>query len=168
MAKKDLTASRLRELLTYHPDTGRFTRRIRHCNAVRAGDDVAGSAHDLGYRMISVDGEQYLAHRLVWLYSYGEWPVGDVDHENRDKADNRLANLRLATRSQNCFNRRIRSDNTTGYSNVLFDKKRQTYFVQVKAAGRRYKRCGFATPEAANEAAKLLTKEHHGAFSKHR
>jgi hypothetical protein len=51
----------------------------------------------------------YQASRLAWLYMTDSWPVGEIDHANCDRTDNRWANLRLATRSQNQANTRPRA-----------------------------------------------------------
>jgi len=165
---RSLTAKRLRELLDYNHETGVFTRRSRNAQHAVAGA-VAGSRHRLGYLTISVAGTTNLAHRLAWLYMFGEWPTDglDIDHINGVKHDNRISNLRLSTRSQNCCNRPMRSDNTTGYSNVYFDRSRLSYYAEVRAGGRKRRLCGFASPEAAYVAARELQIEFHGAFAKH-
>ena len=111
-----LTQARLKELLNYCPDTGQFIWRVTR--RVKAGS-IAGARHPTqGYIAIKIDGVLYRAHRLAWLYSFGYWPPDDVDHINRIRDDNRLHNLRLATRAQNCQNRRIRTDNKSGYPGV--------------------------------------------------
>lgn len=103
MAKDDLTAARLRELLSYDPDTGEFFR-LQRRRGVRVGPvpcTVAGN----GYRYITVDLGRYLAHRMVFLYMTGEWPTGEVDHINGIRTDNRFANLRDVSRRVNSENR---------------------------------------------------------------
>jgi hypothetical protein len=86
-------------LLKYNPDTGVITwaTTSRHVNA----GDVAGYVCPRGYRYISVGGKKQSAHRLAWFLSYGVWPEDQVDHINGDKTDNRLVNLRSATKAQN-------------------------------------------------------------------
>jgi len=54
--------------------------------------------------LIGLLGKRYYAHRLAWLYVYGVWPDGDTDHINRNKHDNRIANLRSCSRSENMLN----------------------------------------------------------------
>jgi len=96
-----LTLERLREILNYDPETGIFTRVncpncIKHLEGKEAGHlRTVGEAK--GYRAINVDGKRYGAHRLAWFWVHGEWPVGALDHINRIRDDNRIANLRLAS-----------------------------------------------------------------------
>lgn len=103
MATELITQERLKSLLTYDPDTGKFrwaTRRPR----CRVGG-VAGTMSYHGYVVIKLDGVSHKAHRLAWLYETGAWPDGELDHINRVRHDNRIANLRLSTRFLNCQNR---------------------------------------------------------------
>jgi hypothetical protein len=87
-----LTAERLRERLHYDAETGVFTRRVGSGHA-HAGD-MAGSVHSTGYVRIGIDGGKYTAHCLAWLYVHGVWPSDQIDHINRNRSDNRIANLR--------------------------------------------------------------------------
>ena len=97
-----LTAERLRQLLDYSPETGLFYWRVKR-GSVAAGTE-AGTWHGNGYRKIHIDGVPHLAHRLAWLYVHGEHPTGEIDHRNRNPADNRISKLRQASRAQNVRN----------------------------------------------------------------
>jgi len=74
-----------------------------------------------GYRRIKVNGSNYPAHRLVYIYHYGgDYHSGlQIDHINRKKSDNRIKNLRLVTNQENGFNRR----GVKGYSWQKMHKK---------------------------------------------
>jgi hypothetical protein len=78
-AKPELTAERLRELLTYDPETGLFVWRVNRRGNPRAGD-VAGSYDGQGYLRKSIDDRDYRAHSLAWLHTKGEWPPIGIDH----------------------------------------------------------------------------------------
>lgn len=97
-----LTAEALRAELHYDPATGIFTR-ARKSKRANVGD-VCGCVKPKGYLSISVCGKHYFAHRLAWLYVYGVWPEQQIDHINRDPADNRIANLRDVRQTVNMHN----------------------------------------------------------------
>lgn len=99
------TQKRLKELLNYDPETGMFTWKVRTSNRVDM-TKPAGALSGDGYTKISVDGKQYKAHRLAFLYVNGSWPEEDVDHINGDRLDNRWRNLRDVCRRVNLENRR--------------------------------------------------------------
>ena len=101
-----LTAERLRTLFRYDVGTGHFFFLTRASRRTPAGS-LAGSLNNEGYRHIRVDGSAYKAHRLAWLYVNGVWPSGMIDHINGDRDDNRIVNLREATRSENLANSRV-------------------------------------------------------------
>lgn len=101
------TLENLRETFDYDPKTGKFSWKAE-----------PGSITANGYRYIKVNGKLQLAHRLAWLYYYGEEPVGLVDHINGDRADNRIENLRIATYSQNSANAKLHTRNTSGLKGV--------------------------------------------------
>lgn len=116
IAGREMTQERLKELLHYEPETGWFTWRVN--NSVAAVGQRAGGDHGLGYRSIGLDYKKFLEHKLAWLYMTGEWPEEEIDHINRDRADNRWPNLKRASRSQNGHNKGQHPRNTTGYKGV--------------------------------------------------
>lgn len=128
-----LTAERVREVLDYDPETGVFTWRQPQGRAQKGS--VAGAEHNRGYWRVSVFGKYYLSHRLAWLYVHGEWPSPEIDHINGDPRDNRLANLRLATRSQNLANKKRSSKNTSGFKGVDRVVSRGKWRARIKVDG---------------------------------
>ena len=129
-----LTAERLRELLDYDPETGVFRWRVDR-RKVRP-DGIAGSIHSVyGYRIIKVDFVKYRAARLAWLYVHGRWPLAEIDHRNRRRDDDRIANLREATHSQNGANQTARRTSICGVRGVSPIKKTGRFMAR---AGNRY------------------------------
>lgn len=115
---------RLRQLLQYDPDSGQFIRLTSHHSnrAWRAGTS-AGYLHPNGYVLISIDNTNYVAHRLARFYVTGEWPAGQVDHVDGNRANNRWANLRDVPASVNSQNRRRAArHNKTGFLGVCKHK----------------------------------------------
>src|SRR5690606_8595946 len=98
MADAILTQKRLRELVSYCPDTGIFHDSI-------SGKQISGY-DSKGYRRLWLDGRNYMMHRLAWLYVYGRWPRAMIDHINGDPRDNRIVNLRDVTNAVNQQNQR--------------------------------------------------------------
>lgn len=130
-----LTQERLKELLDYDSESGIFWRKITRSHNAKAGS-IAGWVDDMGYVRISIDGRKYRGHQLVWLYVHGYIPEQDTDHMNQIRSDNRICNLRLATRSQNNQNRRLESRNTSGAKGVSWCKRRRKWLVQIMVDGK--------------------------------
>jgi hypothetical protein len=150
--KRSLDAETMRRLLNYEPDTGIFCWRIQPSRNVKAGA-VAGSVKYLGYISIRVNGTDFMAHRLAWLYTHGVMPTHDIDHINGDKADNRIKNLRDVSRSVNLQNQtRLRRDNTSGYFGVSLRKNMKRWYAQIKVNRRKQYLGYFKTAEAAHAA----------------
>ncbi len=91
---------KLEDQLCYDPLTGKITWKISPGRRRKTGD-IAGWDNCQGYWSIQVDRKNYMAHRLAWRLYYGEWPEGEIDHIDRDGMNNRINNLRIATRSMN-------------------------------------------------------------------
>ena len=159
-----LTQERLRSLLYYDPNTGWFTNRVTRANTVVG--EIAGYKHYASnHWYIMVDYKKYKAHRLVWLYYYGTWPNGEIDHINGDGIDNRLDNLRECTHQENGRNTKRRIDNTSGKRGVYFDKKNRKWRAYIGIDGRnRFIGSRYDTIEEAIAARKLAETEFFGEF----
>lgn len=101
----ELTADSVRKLLDYNPDTGVFMWKIP-CGGRGFGSPI--TTVSAGSYSIKINGVNYRAHRLAWLYMTGKWPDLQVDHRNCDPFDNRWKNLREATPADNSANTRVR------------------------------------------------------------
>lgn len=132
-----ITHQRLTELFNYNPDTGAFTRKKSVANQ-KAGC-LVGCVEPSGYSQIMVDYKLYRAHRLAWLYVYGYMPENNIDHINRDRADNRICNLREVSQSCNTRNTSNPKDNRSGVKGVTFCKSRSNWESHICVFGKRRK-----------------------------
>lgn len=127
---------------------------------------IAGYIHPKGYRLIRVKGYQYKAHRLMFLYHHGYVPEF-IDHINGVKDDNRIENLRPATKAQNCQNTVKRASNTSGVKGVSKMPRLQLWRARIQSNGQKYEVGGFKTKELAADFIGLLRDLTHGEFANH-
>ena len=157
--------SRVQELLNYEPTTGEFSWKTSRRGTALSG--VAGSVHkSTGYRNITIDGTKYRAHRLAWLVVTGSDPGElEIDHINRDRADNRFSNLRLATTQQNQRNLSLACTNTSGIKGVHWHKQRNKWRAKVQHKGRFIHVGCFELLEDAAAAVQKARRKVHGEFA---
>ena len=143
--KDFITQAELKEIVHYNKDTGVFTRLKG-----KGKGEVAGSLNKTrGYVYLRAGGDRYMAHRLAWLYEYGRFPDGDIDHINRDKADNRIANLRVVTKSANQRNLPMKKINTSGITGVYNNS--YSWIAQITLDGKVTYLGSYDTKEEATE-----------------
>jgi hypothetical protein len=131
----ELTVARLRELVTYDPETGIFL--WATCRRGCKPGSRAGSRNGR-YVYIGLDGAQHLAHRLAWLYMTGGWPKSGVDHDDRDGQNNKWTNLKEATQLENMQNRGVTKRSASGHVGVHWDKKRNVWAAHICFRRKRY------------------------------
>lgn len=154
------TQARLKELFIYDPDSGVFTRRIstgRH-DSHKAGK-VAGTKGI--YWQMHVDGKRFVGHRLAWVYVYGKPPKEDLDHINQNKLDNRIANLREATRRQNMQNVTLHKHNRSGFKGVAWHSPRKKWRAYIFNGYKQTHLGLFETLDQAVQARKAAEFEYH-------
>ena len=132
-----ITQARLQQLLDYNPLTGIFVWKVTR-GKIRAGS-IAGT-FNMGYMQIRIDYKIHKAHRLAWLYTTGETPVGEIDHINGDKIDNRIVNLRVVTSRQNNSNRRCHREGHLVGTSLRKDLDRWVAHISING---RLKHIGF-------------------------
>lgn len=158
-----ISQSRLRYLLDYDPDTGLFVWSNPTSRRVKRGR-IAGNIDSMGYVQLSLDNRDYRAHRLAWLYINGEYPSEEIDHINMIRSDNRIANLRKATRHQNARNRVAYASSTTGFKGVI--RSRNKFSARITVDGKPMHLGQFDTPESANEAYETAARKFFGEFAR--
>jgi len=130
----EITYERVHELFKY--SHGEFIR-IKTIGHVKKGI-TAGSLSSDGYKYIGIDNKGYSVHRLVWLYHNGYMPEFQIDHINRDRADNRIENLREVSRSCNLRNCGNFKNNTSGVKGVSYHGARKSWSATIYNNGKTY------------------------------
>lgn len=148
--------------LNYNPETGIFTR-IKANGTAHIGD-VAGTINKSGYIYISLNNKDYRAHRLIWLYLYGELPKSSIDHINCIRHDNRILNLRLCNNSENGFNSKLQSKNKFGLKGIKQIGKR--FCARVTHNYKSIHLGMFSTPEEASKVYISYIESKHPNFSR--
>ena len=155
-----LDPARLRELISYDPNTGVFTRRMK------GRQKPIGWPNQEGYLRAELDCQRFLLHRLAFLYMTGSVPDGEVDHINGNPADNRWSNLRIADRAQNSKNRRKLASSQTKFKGVSKQPDCNRWRAEIFADGRKIYLGLFQTPEEAHAAYVDASQKYHGEFGR--
>lgn len=130
-----ITQERLKKLLTYDGETWLFTCKVNRRRVAKKGD-IPGFVRN-GYLFVGLENNEYRAHRLAWLYTYGYFPENGLDHINRNRLDNRIKNLREVSQSCNIRNIGNLINNTSGVKGVSFIKKENRWVSYIGIHGKR-------------------------------
>lgn len=156
MMKEPVTVEYLRSCVDYDPSTGMFAWKFRadmpKCwNSRFAGKPAFITTNTHGYKEATVLYHKVRAHRAAWAIHYGEWPGHEVDHEDNDKANNRIANLRPASHGQNAMNCVSRAGKSK-YLGVYWEKQRSKWRAKIMHEGVSYDLGFFSIEEDAARA----------------
>jgi hypothetical protein len=154
-----------RDYFNYDPETGIVTWKVNNRKA-KAGQRAGYIRKRDGRRDITLNGFNYIEHVVIWKMYYDRSPVGDIDHINGNPADNRICNLREATRSQNLANCKLYANNTTGFKGVSLDRKTGRYFASITKNQRSIPLGGYDTAEEAGAAYMRAAKKLFGQFAR--
>lgn len=156
----------LRRLFSYNPESGSLTRLVTTGGRALVGSIAQGSYYGKGGHLgIMINGEDYLFHRVCWKIHYGEDPgERQIDHENLDKKDNRITNLRLSSCNGNQHNRPRQQNNKSGYKGVGLNNGR--WRARIMINGRSVFLGHFATAEDAHTAYTTAAAQLHGEFAR--
>jgi hypothetical protein len=158
-----LTQDLLIEMFDYDPLTGWFTNRYSRGRA--AAGSRAGSETGHGYRRIIIGYNKYYEHHLAWLYVYGVWP-GELDHADGNASNNRIANLRECSRSENKFNARTQTGQS-GLSGAYLDLRNSQWYSKIQVGGQQKFLGNFDSPEEAHAAYLKAREKIAGEFAHH-
>lgn len=151
-----------RDVLSYDPETGDITWIDVKAHKLSNGD-LAGWVEN-GRRRIEIEGRAYLAHRVAYFLHTGKQPPRFLDHKDGDPSNNRFDNLRPATRRDNNRNRRVHSNNSTGFRGVILCRESGKYRARAGLNGKKVSIGRYDTPEQASKAYEEFTKKHFGEF----
>lgn len=124
----------LRSLFKYDPETGDIFWISSGRGKIKKRP--AGTQELSGYKGIVINGKRIRSHIIAWALYHNKWPEDQLDHINGIKTDNRIANLREATNSQNGKNFKIKSNNKSGTTGVVYDKINNKWRATIKIDGR--------------------------------
>jgi hypothetical protein len=178
-----ITVEVVRSLLRYDPVTGVFTWRERsveyfrdtkqqtasHSCAIWNGKysgTTAGRMREDGYWEIRILGRFYRGHRLAWFYVTGEWPGDEIDHRDLDSSNNRWANLREATSSQNKANNGIRSNNRSGFKGAAWERRSKKWRACIRVNRKTIHLGYFDAAEEAHAAYCAAAEKYFGEFAR--
>lgn len=157
---------RAKALFVYNEDTGDLIWENPSGRRVKKGD-IAGRVNNTGHLGIGIDGSRYQAHQIIWVWFNGEIPEGyEVDHKDENKLNNRIQNLRLATRSQNMCNITMKRTNKSGFKGVSFHVASGKWGASVVVDRKKHYLGLYETSEEAADVAAAKRKELHGKFFK--
>ncbi len=162
---QEVTQELLQKLFEYR-DGNLFWKQLCTNKTKQRIGTLAGYIHPKGYRIVSVYGYQHKAHRLVFLYHHGYMPEF-IDHINNKKDDNRIENLRPATKADNCRNTGLAKNNTSGIKGVSKAPRLETWRARISVKGKFLQVGGFKNKEAATEFIQKWRTELHGQFANH-
>ncbi len=158
-----LTYQRLREVLSYNPETGSFTRVGFHERDFVRNPNCGFDTN--GYLSISIDGQTYRAHRLAWLYMTGEEPPPVIDHADGEKSNNRWVNLREATATQNKANSKAYAK-ASALPKGVTQRSKNKFRARVRSHGKLHSLGSYTTPEEAHAAYVTAATQLFGEFAR--
>lgn len=147
--------------IRYNPGTGELTKRKltkdRRCLVLRFGHTT-----EQGYVRVCIENTKYLAHQIAWLLHYGYWADSEIDHIDGNGLNNKIENLRIATRSENMQNRQgANSNSTSKLLGVYYIKSSDRYRAQITVDGRSKHLGCFLTKELAEKAVIAAKRRYH-------
>ena len=144
-----------------------WTKMPEHYHKGNVGDRVGSDRREDGYRRVHFNGKSVYEHRIVFFMHHGYLPEY-IDHINGNRSDNRIENLRIATRSQNKQNSKKYSNNTSGIKNVFFNKENKKWRVVLSLNGKTKHFGYYEDIELAELVAMEAREKYHGEFARHK
>lgn len=165
-AEDDSQIEAIKQWLRYDPDTGLLWW-VKSPGGKASMSKPAGTTRPDGRRQVRVLGRTWKSHRVCWAIYHGRWPVGDLDHENCDPSDNRISNLREATKRENNRNQRKRYGCSSVYKGVSWDKQWRKWRSSIRVNGRLIRLGAFDDEHQAHLAYCAAADQHFGEYARY-
>ena len=161
----ELTQARVRELFSYREDGSLIA--IERAKGRKFGKPVGciTKTSTNAYLITMIDGKLFKVHRLVYLWHHGHMPE-EVDHKDLNGLNNRIENLRPATRQNQNANKPRNRNNTSGYKGVTWDKRREKWVAQIMIDRKHIYLGQFDNAEEAHAAYVKAANENFGEFAR--
>lgn len=157
-----VTKERLNEMFEYKD--GELFWKIKTKRPQQKIGDRAGTFIGDGRRYVSVDGVRYGEHRVIYFMHHGYTDLF-IDHRDRNPNNNRIDNLRAATKGQNEQNTEKRATNTSGYKGVSFNKRKSKWRATIAVNGKQKSLGYHSSPDVAFAAYKDAAVKFYGEFA---
>jgi hypothetical protein len=160
----------LKDLFEYNPETGVF--RHKHRGPGIRFSQPAGHKKSNGFINIKIQYVTHLAHRMAWVYTYGEDTKDLIVHINGDRADNRIENLKVVTRHQSHCKEPNKKGSSSKYRGVALDnrateKTKKPWRATIKTSEGTKALGMFATEEEAHAAYCTAADKYHKEYANH-
>src|SRR6185437_3810498 len=162
------TQERLRELFSFDPEVGVFVWKNPTSRRIKRGSVAGYTRPNEGYVRIKVDGKLYYAHRLAWVYMFGELDDSVfIDHIDNDPTNNAIKNLRLASYRENMLNTPLRRTNTSGVKGISWSKQKNKWVARLAMNKKIFHVGFFDLVSDAAEAIRTYRENLHKEFANH-
>lgn len=158
-----LTYEVVRKLFHYDEERGALIWKETNSNRAVKGA-VAGCKRKDGRIQVRVNGKYHFSHQIIWIWMTKKPPIGCVDHINCNPSDNRWGNLRQASIKENCRNKRIGKNNSTGFKGIRFQAKKYEANITVDCKWIYLGR--FKTKKEAHQAYCTAARKYYGEFAR--
>ena len=158
-----ITQAKLHELFDYQDGNLIWKKQLAYRGKIGS---IAGSKRNDGYRQVGIENNDYLIHRLVFMYFHGCMPEY-IDHIDGNRSNNSIENLRECTNQQNSFNARMSKNNTSGIKGVSWDKSRQKWQAKCMINSKTIHLGRFDNLEQADLAIRHWRDQNHGCYARH-
>ncbi len=154
-----MEAAHIEKLLSYDPADGTLRWKVSRGKA-RKGDIAGCHERAGGYLRVTISGVAYPAHRLAFALMTGSFPNDEIDHINGVCDDNKWANLRCVTATENARNRALRADNSSGAPGVYRHSRTGRWYAQCCHGGKNRHLGFFGSFEEAARARRKFQMDH--------